>query len=332
MRFYFLLAIAMAAGALCATADVRSEVSTCPLDCEAAALWCTQTFVNPTNTGIMTAECDMTPESSSSFTNGLPESFQCVCNGNEAVQVDVGASGCTWQKGFDEYPGGGNCTPTTGVCPKRCAEIPTTECVSSNCVEEILEDGLYYYQYTCTTCEGRVYNITGTSAECKRDYTDTPKGCVPETTCNGHGCCTAVSQLTNTPICKCYHSQTDGYFAQPFCRDCLQGYDSSKGKLCTNPTPIIQLILSNISTTWAMVLPNMAVMFLFVVLGIARRMWDSDTTFDLTWLRRAKLSPMQCAQRGQPSRFHSKYIPRRPAKSRCFANGQPKDGRGPPAY
>lgn len=83
-----------------------------------------------------------------------------------------------------------------------------------------------------------------------------------------------------------------------------------------------------------MVSPNLAVVFLFVALALARRQWESDRSNEATALRRAHLSPVQVSRKSQMGLFHSTYIPMRPSGSRCFVNTdkEPVRSRGPPAY
>ncbi|ESL11243.1 hypothetical protein TRSC58_01011 [Trypanosoma rangeli SC58] len=83
-----------------------------------------------------------------------------------------------------------------------------------------------------------------------------------------------------------------------------------------------------------MVLPNLAILFLFVVFGVVRAEFESDRSFQSATLRKTGLSAVQVARRQQRGLFHSKYIPKRPAQSRCFVNDVETQllRRGPSAY
>lgn len=307
---------------------VLGQLSTCPLECgEAALAWCESTFGRG---GYLSVEdC------------GDGESFECRCNNASSINVtvthDESSQGpvCNWtNEEFESMPGGGYCTPTTALCPSSCADIDAFFCETTPFCEENTTTGLY--NFSCTTCQGRKVSIVGTNESCSKHYSAKIL-CSPETTCNGHGCC-VHPESNSSPVCRCFANSSYGHWAQPRCSECEAGYDPGKG--CREPSSNANIVyvLSSIASTWTMLSPNLAVPVLFVVLGVARRLWDSDRAFALTALRRAHLAPVQTARRHQQSLFHSKYVPRRPAKSRCFIN-ESAEGvragrapRGPPAY
>nr|CCC95766.1 unnamed protein product [Trypanosoma congolense IL3000] len=102
----------------------------------------------------------------------------------------------------------------------------------------------------------------------------------------------------------------------------------------TGNWPVTKTIILSLSSTWSMVLPNLAVLFLFVVASLMRGDSASDRSFQSTALRKTGLSAVQVARRNQCGLFHSKAIPPRPAQSRCFLKD--REGllrrRGVPAY
>ncbi|CAD2218734.1 hypothetical protein AGDE_03414 [Angomonas deanei] len=260
-----------------------------------------------------------------------------MCNGVETVTISVdsnsnGTYACSWSKAFEDLPGGDYCYPTTGVCPTSCATISEDLCDTMD---------LYYrttsvctvgatagdYVYSCLTCSGRLFTIEGNTKGCTKTYTDPPAECTPLTTCNGHGCCGSVG---GTSTCSCYSDDTNGHWAAPFCDTCQPRYELSGSQPCVGQTSQITYLFASIARTWTMVFPDLAVIFLITVWVLVRRLWHADTIFDLTELRRANLMPTQISRRHQQSLFRSKYIPQRPAKSRCFLNAT--SSKGAPAY
>lgn len=298
--------------------------ATCPLTEADATSWCRAKFDSGGN---VTAD------------RWGGSSFSCVCNNVTSITIFVNLDSassssneitmCQWAGTFVAYPDGASCYNTTGVCPVNCSGIASTFCTGTyQC--QTAADGSFVY--SCSMCNGRLYTINGTSSgRCTRSYS-ADIGCDPNVACSGHGCCTVPVADTTYDTCICDADSKKGHWKQPTCRVCESGYGSGSNGPCTSPTPTIQVVLSSIGKTWTMVLPNIAVLFLFVVFGVARRLNSSDRPSDLTGLRRANLSAAQVARRRQQSLFHSKYIPMRPAKSRSFMNTSRPPSRGPPAY
>ncbi|KAH9600267.1 hypothetical protein LSM04_001332 [Trypanosoma melophagium] len=294
----------------------RAETSSaqCPSSCDTVDEWCSNTF------GV---------GGSISSRNCGDSSFECICNGVSGVVVTRDVDSCTWETSFDQNaPNGSFCFSYTGLCPTDCDSInPWTQ----HCVEDITcvsENDKFVFN--CTTCAGRTYSIEGDSKSCKKEYSS-EIACDPATTCNGNGCCRKPG--TSLDQCACFRDPIRGFWAQPCCSNCDPAYEPGKDH-CTKPRPVIQTILSSIGSTWTMVLPNLAVLFLFVVLGVIRGECESDRGFQSTALRKTGLSAVQVARRHQRGLFHSKYIPKRPAKSRCFLNEEEGQThfRGPSAY
>ncbi|KPA85123.1 hypothetical protein ABB37_01510 [Leptomonas pyrrhocoris] len=235
---------------------------------------------------------------------------------------------CAWSGVFTPYPEGVQCTAITGVCPSSCGVIPPNLCNNAYTKSETCgEVGVHEVSYTCLTCNGRNYTIhSSNGTKCTRYYAEGDK-CDAKSTCNGHGCCVGKE---NT--CVCYSDGVNGYYTGSTCNSCQNGYEWNSANQCLQATNKVQFILASIAKTWTMVAPNMAVLFLFVIFGVTRKLNASDRPFDLTGLRRANLSTVQVARRRQQSLFHSKYIPMRPAKSRSFANPHQPQTRGPPAF
>ena len=246
---------------------------------------------------------------------------------------------CTWSGTFTEYPDGVQCMATTGVCPSSCSVIPPNLCNNAYTNSETCSsNGATQVSYTCMTCNGRNYTITSTVASngavnCSRYYSSADT-CNAKSACSGHGCCVGPSADTGSTSTTCtrFSDGLNGYYTGSSCNSCQNGYSENSAQLCVVVTNRVQFILASIAKTWTMVAPNMAVLFLFVIFGVTRKLNASDRPFDLTGLRRANLSTVQVARRRQQSLFHSKYIPMRPAKSRSFANPHQPQARGPPAF
>lgn len=242
---------------------------------------------------------------------------------------------CAWNGVFTRYPDGVQCMATTGLCPMSCSVIPSNLCNNPYIVSETCTSpSAYVVSYTCMSCNGRNYTISSTSVEnCTRYYTGVDT-CDAQSSCSGRGCCVGPStgSGTSTTTCTCFNDGTNGYYTGTSCNSCQSGYDRNSAGMCLVATNKVQFILASIAKTWTMVAPNMAVLFLFVIFSVTRKLNASDRPFDLTGLRRANLSTVQVARRQQQSLFHSKYIPMRPAKSRSFANPHQPQTRGPPAF
>ncbi|KAG5500603.1 hypothetical protein JKF63_03699 [Porcisia hertigi] len=243
-----------------------------------------------------------------------------------------GGNMCFWNGSFTSYPDGVKCFASTGVCPTSCLQIPKFLCESeqaSSCT--VSRDGALLY--SCATCRGEIYTInTSSPITCFRRYTSPL--CNPQLTCNGHGCCSTHPTINPAAdeVCNCFANSSHGYYAGADCGECAPNYYKNSAGLCKTRVQTVQILLASIGTTWTMVSPNIAVLFLFVVFGMVRKLNASDRPFELTGMRRANLSTVQVARRRQQSLFHPKYIPMRPAKSRSFANPRQPRTRGPPAY
>ncbi|KPI84296.1 hypothetical protein ABL78_6639 [Leptomonas seymouri] len=235
---------------------------------------------------------------------------------------------CSWMGAFTPYPDGVQCMATTGVCPSSCSVMPPNLCNNAVAKSEICtEAGAYNVFYSCQTCNGRNYTIHSISvSSCTRHYTEADR-CDAQAACSGHGCC-----VGRGAACVCYSDSVNGFYTGSTCSSCQSGYERNSANLCLVVPNRVQIILASIAKTWTMVAPNMAVLFLFVIFGVTRKLNASDRPFDLTGLRRANLSTVQVARRRQQSLFHPKYIPMRPAKSRSFANPHQPTARGPPAF
>jgi hypothetical protein len=241
---------------------------------------------------------------------------------------------CSWAGVFTDYPDGVQCLATTGICPVSCAIMPPNLCNNAHTNSETCSSSsAYMVSYTCLTCNGRNFTISSTGANsCTRYYSQSDT-CNAQSACNGHGCCvgTTTDSGSTSTTCTCFSDSTNGYYTGTSCNTCQAGYTVNSANLCVVSNRV-QYILASIAKTWTMVAPNMAVLFLFVIFGVTRKLNASDRPFDLTGLRRANLSTVQVARRRQQSLFHSKYIPMRPAKSRSFANPHQPQTRGPPAF
>ncbi|AIN99917.1 hypothetical protein LPMP_282850 [Leishmania panamensis] len=242
---------------------------------------------------------------------------------------------CQWTGFFSEYPDGVQCLPSTGVCPTTCTVMPPYLCEgqqAGSCT--VGSNGTLLY--SCSTCTGRLFTINTTGPDtCNRAYTE--ELCDPEIDCSGHGCCatdhvesSSSSEAEN--VCKCFANRSHGFYAGSNCAACASGYYVNSEGVCKTHVQPGQVLLASIATTWTMVSPNLAVLFLFVIFSMVRKLNASDRPFELTGLRRANLSSVHVARRRQQSLFHSKYIPMRPAKSRSFANPNQPRARGPSAY
>ncbi|KEG07699.1 hypothetical protein DQ04_09051010 [Trypanosoma grayi] len=311
---FFCILVALSSNLLCVFGDDDQYIE-CPESCNTTDEWCSRVFGHG---GAVSSR------------NCVGSSFECTCNNASGITVTRTSEGCTWDRDFNDVdPNGSYCFPYTSRCPTSCADISqwTIHCVADTiCTTE--NKG---FNFNCTTCAGRTYSVIGDNESCEKHYSSEILSCDPLTTCNGHGCCRKPD--TALDACICFRDPVNGYWAQPLCSSCDDAYDPNKGG-CTHPRPVIQQILSSIGSTWTMVLPNLAVLFLFVVLGVVRGECESDKSFQSTALRKTELSAVQVARRHQRGLFHSKYIPKRPAQSRCFLNevegrAQP---RGPPAY
>ncbi|RNF21506.1 uncharacterized protein Tco025E_03355 [Trypanosoma conorhini] len=315
-----LLLCVFVVGVLLAPGCVRGAPSSgieCPTNCSFAAKWCSSVFGQGGNV---------------SFSNCGEAGFECTCNDAASIYVTSAEGLCTWTGSFDAAdPNGSYCFSHTALCPSNCSSI---EPWKRYCVDDVVCNGdAHGFSFSCTTCEGRTYSIVGDGGECKRAYNATSLACDPLTTCNGHGCCRRPGYPPKESPCRCFSDAVNGYWAPPWCSTCDDGYGPGKGD-CTHQRPVIQKILSSIGSTWTMVLPNLAVLFLFVVFGVVRAEFESDRSFQSATLRKTGLSAVQVARRQQRGLFRSKYIPRRPAQSRCFLNeGETQPPRrGPPAY
>ncbi|KAG5500026.1 hypothetical protein GH5_04168 [Leishmania sp. Ghana 2012 LV757] len=242
---------------------------------------------------------------------------------------------CEWDGFFSKYPDGMECLPITGMCPASCSEIPRYLCESQYTVScQVRSNDTLLY--TCVTCSGAAFTINTTGPNtCNRLLT--PPLCDPQSDCSGHGCCTmshgdSSSSSVSDVKCNCFENRTHGYYAGTNCGSCAPGYYVNSEGICKTRVQPGQVLLASIGKTWTMVSPNVAVLFLFVIFSMVRKLHASDRPFELTGLRRANLSSVQVARRRQQSLFHSKYIPMRPAKSRSFTNPHQPRTRGPPAY
>ncbi|EKF29949.1 hypothetical protein MOQ_006248 [Trypanosoma cruzi marinkellei] len=289
----------------------------CPTKCSDVNSWCSDVFSR--GGFVSSGECE-------------EDFFECTCNNASAIVVNRAGNICTWDGSFDPgEPEGNFCYEYTALCPTNCGNIGLWE---SQCANDILcEQNETGYSFNCTTCEGRLYSIVGDSTSCNKQFSSKNPNCDPLITCNGHGCCRKEDDPLNESPCVCFKDPQLGYWAPPTCVTCDDDYDPSRGN-CTRPRPGIQKILSSIGTTWTMVLPNLAILFLFVVFGVTRAEFESDRRFQSAALRKTGLSAVQVARRQQRGLFHSKYIPKRPAQSRCFLNeGEAQtQRRGAPAY
>ncbi|RNF23187.1 hypothetical protein TcG_01744 [Trypanosoma cruzi] len=300
----------------CARAAAISTKS-CPTDCDNTASWCYEVFYR--GGSVSSGDCGN-------------YSFECTCNNASAIVVKRNEGVCTWEGSFDTgEPEGNYCFKYTALCPTNCSNI---DLWASQCANDVVcEESKNEYHFNCTTCEGRAYSIVGNGISCKKQFSSKNHNCDPLITCNGHGCCRKTDDPLNDSPCICFKDSQRGYWAPPTCANCDDDYDPSRGN-CTRPRPGIQKILSSIGTTWTMVLPNLAILFLFVVFGVTRAEFESDRRFQSAALRKTGLSAVQVARRQQRGLFRSKYIPKRPAQSRCFLNeGETQtQRRGAPAY
>ncbi|KAK7195032.1 hypothetical protein NESM_000426000 [Novymonas esmeraldas] len=241
---------------------------------------------------------------------------------------------CQWAGVFSHYPDGLQCLPSTGVCPTTCSVMPPYLCeaqAAGGC--SVAADGTL--TYFCQTCTGRVYTINTTGPQsCQRSYT--APLCDPQKDCSRNGCCTVYRGESNSNatggVCDCFSNNSHGFYTGATCAQCAASYTISSDGLCRLRAQPVQLLLASIAKTWTMVSPNVAVLLLFVIFSLVRKLNTSDRPFEMTSMRRANLSTVQVARRRQQSLFHSKYIPMRPAKSRSFANPHQPHTRGPPAY
>ncbi|KAG5474517.1 hypothetical protein LSCM1_03304 [Leishmania martiniquensis] len=270
-------------------------------------------------------------ESSSSSYNSEMSSETPSSLSSSGSQTDM----CYWDSVFTGYPDGVTCMPITGLCPNDCSEIPPYLCESqqsSTCTHHSNGSLLY----SCMTCSGGTFSINTTGPKsCHRGLTQPL--CDPQVDCSGHGCCTmspeeSSSSSTRDVMCSCFENRTHGFYAGANCASCAPGYYVNSEGICKTRVQPGQVLLASIGKTWTMVTPNVAVLFLFVIFSMVRKLHASDRPFELTGLRRANLSSVQVARRRQQSLFHSKYIPMRPAKSRSFTNPHQPRTRGPPAY
>ncbi|CCW68571.1 unnamed protein product [Phytomonas sp. Hart1] len=259
-----------------------------------------------------------------------PDKITCLCNNISSINVSIKASvpnditllgqagnlnakaTCVWSGVFEDMPEGNYCTSMTGVNPHGCNEMDTSICFSNTCISKGDD-----YNMTCNTCDGRVFSIVKENKAIKRTYSP-PINCNPSVNCSSHGCCNTQVDSTIQGPCKCYRDPEHGYWDGVACSDCLKGYKSINGNLCTTPSPSIQVILSSIATPMTMVLPNLTVLVIFAIIGLVRRLWDTDTPFRATTLRRANLSTVQSARRGEAGMFRPKQIPPRPGEIQDF--------------
>lgn len=284
-----------------------------------------------TASGVVYSDEDSSSSSLSSSSGMSSHASSSSKHASSSSSQDVVVHGsCSWSGVFTGYPDGVQCMATTGVCPITCSMMPSNLCDNQYTDSVSCTSGAaYVVSYTCLTCNGRNYTISSTAADSCTRYYSSADTCDAQSACSGHGCCVGSSSGTT---CSCFSDGTNGYYTGSTCSSCQTGYSENSNHLCLVATNRVQFILASIAKTWTMVAPNMAVLFLFVIFGVTRKLNTSDRPFDLTGLRRANLSTVQVARRRQQSLFHSKYIPMRPAKSRSFANPHQPHTRGPPAF
>ncbi|EAN80146.1 uncharacterized protein TEOVI_000512500 [Trypanosoma equiperdum] len=291
--------------------------ASCPESCDTAGRWCEIRF----NRGgrVSVGECNAS-------------SFTCVCNDAVDITVTRNEESCWWSGSFDMTNNVSEeslCSADTAQCPQTCQQAgeQITRCAGSVlCTED--GDG---YIFTCAISEGTILHINKSVYGCLTTIVEPELHCNPKVTCSGHGYCVNPHTLSNS--CVCFSDPINGYWVGANCSECHADYGPGGGN-CTQRTSTIRIILSSIGSTWAMVLPNMVVLFLFVVLGLMRRESESDRSFQSTVLRKTGLSAVQVARRNRCGLFNPKLIPPRPPQSRCFLNegeGRAKR-RGPPAY
>lgn len=302
---FIILFVLVTTGVQIALVSVVQGSITCNVTDETSSTWCKDQFDKGGN---VTA------------TDWQNTSFVCACNSVLNLPITISSNNtsstpmCSWTGSFDpNLPSPDTCNKYSGVCPTTCANLSNI-CDTSTSWCTDTETG---YNYTCAMCSGVTYTILYNGTSCTHSTASTFE-CNIGSTCNGNGCCAVPS--SSTKQCNCYADNVHGYWDGLHCSSCLAGYTVNDQGVCLVAKPTIEIILSSIAKTWTMVLPNLMVIVLFVVCGIARRPWESERTFPLTMLRRTNLSVVQLERRGRQSLFHPKKMPKRPLQSRSFAN------------